>query len=174
MRTLLPDPPPPEIEALLERRRRIGADTHDEVWEGVLHMAPAAHGRHGQIQHQLAEVVGPLARDAGLIAIAEFNLGGPDDYRVPDGGLLQPGPAQLHYPTAALVLEVVSPGDESWEKLPFYAAHDVDELLFVDPDKRIVDWLVLAQGEYQRTERSALIELGPAELATRIEWPSAD
>ena len=28
-----------------------------------------------------------------------------------------------------LVIEIVSPGDDTWKKLPFYAAHDVDELL---------------------------------------------
>jgi hypothetical protein len=35
MRTLLPDPPPAELQPLLERRRRSGADRFDEVWEGV-------------------------------------------------------------------------------------------------------------------------------------------
>jgi hypothetical protein len=29
------------------------------------------------------------------------------------------------------VIEIVSPGDESWDKLPFYAAHEVDEALIV-------------------------------------------
>jgi len=30
--------------------------------------------------------------------------------------------------TVALVVEIVSPGDESWQKLPFYAAHSAGEL----------------------------------------------
>jgi hypothetical protein len=25
---------PPELEALVKRRRKLGLDTHDEVWEG--------------------------------------------------------------------------------------------------------------------------------------------
>jgi Uma2 family endonuclease len=74
-------------------------------------------------------------------------------------------------PTAALVVEIVSPGDETWDKLPFYAKHQVDEILIVDPGKRTVDWLALADGEYRPVERSALIELGSGELAERIEWP---
>jgi hypothetical protein len=41
MRTLLPDPPPAELEALLERRTKLGQDRKDEVWEGVLHLVPA-------------------------------------------------------------------------------------------------------------------------------------
>lgn len=57
------------------------------------------------------------------------------------------------------------------QKLPFYAAHRVDELLIVDPDRRSVEWLRLAGETYERTERSNLIDLGPAELTQRIDWP---
>ena len=38
-------------------------------------------------------------------------------------------------PTAELVVEIVLPGDGTWDKLSFYAAHDVGELLIVDPQK---------------------------------------
>jgi len=37
--------------------------------------------------------------------------------------------------TAALAIEILSPND-TWEKLPFFAVHEVDELLIVDPDER--------------------------------------
>jgi Uma2 family endonuclease len=67
---------------------------------------------------------------------------------------------------------IISPDDDSWKKLPFYAKHGVDELLIVDPQKRHVDWLGLEpRGEYRAIERSRLIELGPAELAERLDWP---
>ncbi|MHB1469380.1 MAG: hypothetical protein ACYCU0_15425 [Solirubrobacteraceae bacterium] len=56
MRTLLPDPPPADLAALLERRRRLGQDRKDEVWEGVLHVAPAPNSVHADIQLQLAEI----------------------------------------------------------------------------------------------------------------------
>jgi len=177
MRTLLPDPPPPELqpalEELLERRRQWGADTHDEVWEGVLHMNPAPHLRHAQLQAQLLELLGPLARQRDLIAVADFNLGGPENYRVPDGALLRPGPGEVFNATASLVLEVLSPGDETPTKLPFYAAHDVDELLIIDPDLRTVRWLSLgADGNYHDVQGSALIDLTAGELANRIDWPA--
>jgi Uma2 family endonuclease len=171
MRTLLPDPPPAEFEKLLERRRRAGADRHDEVWEGVLHMAPAPHGRHADVQGQLIEILGPPARARGLRRVDAFNLGEPDDYRVPDGGLLDPAPSALYHTTARLVVEVLSPGDETWDKLPFYAAHGVDEVLVVDPDERTINWLGREGGEYRPVERSSLIDLGVAELAEQIDWP---
>ena len=100
-----------------------------------------------------------------------FNLGDEGDYRVPDGGLQQDASDRVYYPTAALVIEIVSPGDESWEKLPFYAAHGVGEMLIVDPQQRTVSWLGLEAGEYQHLKRSRLIELGADELAAQIDWP---
>ena len=39
-------------------------------------------------------------------------------------------------PTAAVVVEVVSPDDETYEKSGFYAAHGVDELIVADPAGR--------------------------------------
>ncbi len=64
MPTLVMDPAPAEIDALLERRRRLGLDHHDEMWEGVLHMNPAPHGRHHRIGQQLA-----VALDAQAAAL---------------------------------------------------------------------------------------------------------
>jgi Uma2 family endonuclease len=48
--------------------------------------------------------------------------------------------------TAALV-EILSPADETPAKLPFYAAHQVDELLIVDPQSRTVSWCALVREE---------------------------
>jgi Uma2 family endonuclease len=173
MPTLVMDPAPVEIDALLERRRRLGLDHRDEVWQGVYRMNPPPSLEHQMVLQQLAELLGPLAREAGLVpVINEFGLGdGKDDYRVPDGGLHRPGAAGVWQPTAAVVIEIVSPGDESWAKLPFYAAHHVDEVLIVDPAKRSVDWLGLSGDEYLPIERSGLIDLGTDHLAEQIDWP---
>ena len=166
------DPPPPEFQALVERRGRLGLDVLDEVWEGVYVIRQVPGDWHADIAQQLAVMFGPLARQAGLLAlISIFNLGEPDDYRVPDGGLFRPGRDGLYTPTAELVVEIAAPADGTWEKLGFYAAHDVGELLIVEPHKREVHWLALRSGrEYQPVKRSALVELGPAELAQHIDW----
>jgi Uma2 family endonuclease len=173
MSTLVLGTPPPELKALLERRRKAGVDRLDEVWEGVLHIVRAPSLEHARISQQLAELLGPLARAAGLLAaMAEFNLGeSEDDFRVPDGGLHRPGAAGVWHRTAAMAVEILSPDDESREKLPFYAEHGVDEVLLVDPDERAVAWLALRDGAYEPVGRSGLIELGPAELAEQIDWP---
>ena len=173
MPTLVLGTPPPELEALLERRRRAGVDRLDEVWQGVHHMVPGPSIEHAHVSQQLAELLGPVARAAGLRpTMSEFNVGESEhDFRVPDGGLHRPGAAGVWHPTAALVVEILSPDDETLQKLPFYAAHHVDEVLIVDPAERTVTWLGLRDGEYQRVQRSGLIDLGPAELAAQVDWP---
>ncbi len=172
MPTLVFDPAPAEIEELLKRRRRLGLDHRDEVWEGTYRMIPPPSFTHQRIAEQLAALLGPPARAAELEPlIREFGLGEPADYRVPDGGLHRPGAGGVWHPTAALVVEIVSPGDDTWRKLPFYAAHHVDELLIVDPPERVVHWLGLRGEGYEPIERSALINLGAKELTDRIDWP---
>jgi Uma2 family endonuclease len=174
MATLVLDPQPAEIDALIEYRRRLDLDHYDEVWEGVLHMNPPPTGEHQYVLQQLSVLLGPLARDVGLVAVVnEFGLGreGKDNYRVPDGGLHRTLPRGAYQSTAALVIEIVSPGDESWDKLPFYAAHEVDEGLIIDPAEHAVHWLGRSGREYLPIERSGLIDLGPIELAERIDWP---
>jgi len=105
----------PVVLALLERRGQLGQDLLDEVWDGVYYAIPVPHGGHADVASQVAVLLGPPARAAGLVPVGTFNLGGPGDYRVPDGGLLRPGPGrdELYLPTAALAVEIVSPGDES-------------------------------------------------------------
>ena len=172
-RVLVSEPTPPAVQALLDQRRRAGADTHDEMWNGVLHTAPAPRDVHAVLAHQLAVLLDPVARSAGLVASAEFNLGSADDYRVPDLGLHRESGWGTYAPTAALVVEILSPGDETWEKLAFYAAHEVDELIVIDPDQRTVRWLAFSSAAgYGDVARSAVIELGPDELTDRLVWPA--
>lgn len=128
MPALINEPLPVEFIALLERRRALGQDKLDEVWDGVYHMNP-------------------------------------------DGALFRTMPDAVFLPTAALVVEIVSPGDETWNKLDFYAAHEADEFLIVDKQERRVHWLGLTGGTCQPISESGLIELGPDELAARIDWP---
>jgi Uma2 family endonuclease len=175
VRTIILDPSSAGLDELLDRRRRSGLDRLDEVWQGELHMIPAPSFEHAEIATQLARLLGPLADQAGLtIAMHEFNLGESEhDFRVPDGGLHRGRPRGVWLPTAALVVEILSPGDETWTKLDFYAAHNVDELLIVDPGEREVHWLALAGGKYQPVQRSMLIDLVADDLRQRIVWPTA-
>lgn len=173
MPTLVFDPQPTELEQLLERRHRLDQDRRDEVWEGVLHMIPPPSHEHERIAMILARLLGPLADAAGLELTGSVGIGVKDDYRVPDLALHRPGAPPQWHSTAAMVVEIVSPGDKTWDKLRFYAAHHVDELLIVDPTKRKVDWLALGDAAYQPAQQSALIDLVADDLARRLGWSSA-
>jgi Uma2 family endonuclease len=175
MRTLVLDPPTAGLDPLLEGRRRSGLDRFDEVWEGVYHVVPGPSGAHSLVEWQLARLLVPLAERAGLHAGGQFNLGESEaDFRVPDGGVHRTPPSGAWHPTVALVVEIVSPGDETWEKLPFYAARRVDEVLIVDPQERSVSWLKLDDGAYQPIEHSELVDLGTQGLADQLDWPPLD
>ena len=173
MRTLVLDPPTAGLDPLLESRRRSGLDRLDEIWEGVYHMVPAPSGPHATIEAQVIRLLGPYADTAELTITGQCNLGESEqDFRVPDGALHRSPPTGVWNHTAALVVEIVSPGDETWEKLPFYAAHDVDEVLIVDPRERSVSWLALETGEYRPVQRSGLLDLAAQDLAERLDWPA--
>lgn len=170
MPTLIPDPLPTEVEALLERRREWGADRHDEVWEGVLHMSPPPSSRHELVVDELREALRPLATTQGMAVLGAAGIGVRDDHRVPDLALLRPPVEPQWQPTAALAVEVLSWREPAAKKLEFYAAHQIDELVIVDPEQRRVDWLALREGAYEPVRRSGVIDLGPAELAQQIDW----
>lgn len=93
---------------------------------------------------ELVVVLYPLARRRGLVARYEtglFRPGADDDYRVPD--LLVTDPARLTRRgvdgAAELVVEILSPNDESYVKLDWYAALGVREMLLIDPATMAVE-----------------------------------
>lgn len=172
--TIVLGPRPPVVEAWLAERREKGLDGFDEVWEGEYVVAPMAHPRHGLVDQQVAVILAPLARAAGLIVSSPLNLGEPDDYRVPDRVLLRTTPTTTYVPTAALVVEIVSPDDRSRRKLEFYAAHGVDEVLLVDPGRRSVELFGREEQRMTPRSRSLLLELDAQDLAARIDWPKVE
>jgi len=172
MRTVVLGEPPVEIEAFLAHRRATGQDRYDEVWEGEYHVAPMAHSWHGYLDNVLAELLGPVARAAGLIGSSAFNLGQADDFRVPDRGYHRSMPSAVWVPTATIVVEVISPDDETWAKFDFYARHHVEEICTAEPRQRQLRWFVLKDTAYEETGASALLDVTAAELHARIDWPA--
>jgi len=124
----------------IEERRRLGLDRRDEMWDGVLHMVPPGSSAHGGLGSDLGGVLRRLARARG---IRHFNEPGVFDpaiaamtsYRVPDLGYARPEDVSQRgiEGRAVMVVEILSPRDESYEKLPFYRRVGVEEVLFVVP-----------------------------------------
>lgn len=171
MRTVVLGERPPELEALIEKRRRLGLDHDDEVWDGVYVMAPPAHSDHGIVAEELKGQLFRRAKAAGLIPGDSFNVGEPRNFRVPDGGYHWTCPGTLYVPTAAVVLEVLSPDDETFTKFDFYAAHGVDELLVADPGACSVRCWHLRDGAYVEQPASALLDVSMSTLEAEVDWP---
>jgi hypothetical protein len=113
--TLVLDPQPAEIEELVARRRELGIDRWDEVWEGVLHMIPPRSHKHQMVASRLHRILGPVADEAGLELTGGVGIGSDEhSYRAPDLALHRPGDVepQWHH-TAAMVVEIVSPNDKT-------------------------------------------------------------
>ena len=172
MKMVVVGEPPVEIAAFLARRRALGQDRSDEVWEGDYHVVPAPHAWHAYMENTLAVLLDAPARAAGLVGMGEFNVGDSDDFRVPDMGFVRGVPSQVFLPTAAIVVEILSPGDETWEKFGFFARHGIEEVCAVDPRAKQVRWFVLLDGAYEETGASPLLGITAAHLAGQIDWPS--
>jgi Uma2 family endonuclease len=154
MRALMLEVPPD----ILAWRKRRGADRWDEMWKGVLHMAPAPNATHQDLQGQLYMWLRNHWAEPGsgavFLAVNVAPVGGwPHDYRVPDLILLSADRLGINRgeyfegaPTA--VVEILSPEDETMEKLPFYAGLPVPEVWIVDRDTRVPRVLRFAAGDY--------------------------
>lgn len=121
--------------AVLAERRRHGLDGCDEMWDGVLHVVPPASGSHQRFGSALFLHLAPLARRNGLVASYETGLyRRDDDHRVPDQLCCVPDAASERGAEGAeLVVEIRSPGDETYAGLDFYAAARVREVLVLRP-----------------------------------------
>ena len=171
VRTVTVGDRPPEIEEWLRLRRERGQDTFDEVWEGVYHVAPAPNRRHGWLDDQVSRLIGPLAEQAGLYPSGPCNIGVENDHRVPDHAYFRDASMVTWCNTAAIVVEIVSPDDETWAKLGFYHRHRVDEVIIADPKARTVDILARRSDAYEPSSASALLGITASDLHAAIRWP---
>src|SRR5215213_10128647 len=160
---------------LLEERRRLGQDRRDEMWEGVLHMVPAPAGRHQLLNARLVAALLPLAEARGLLALVEAGLLRPGavetSYRVPDSVIARPehySPDHGIIGPAELVVELRSPGDETTEKLPFYAELGCREVLVLDPRTAGVELYALRQSSMEPVPPAADGSFTLASLDVRV------
>jgi Uma2 family endonuclease len=162
----------PDVQTLIDQRRALGQDGRDEVWEGVYYVTPHAHIHHGVLQIRLGRVLDDLAGPRGYTVSSEFNLGKQSDYRVPDLGVHRGTPSELYMPTAAMVVEILSPGDRTYEKFSFFRHYGVEEILVVDlNDKSMQLWVPDATLSYQEAQFSEVLGTSCRSLQASILWP---
>lgn len=127
-------------------------------------MVPSPGREHQRLERELLFILTEVVERAGLgIVLHDFNVADPvrklEDFRVPDiSVVLSGGGAEVLDAYIAggpdLVVEVLSPGDETYEKLPWYAAQGVRELLLVHRDTKDLALYRLQNGELVRVAAS--------------------
>ncbi len=151
--------------AFLEERRQLGHDKRDELWEGVLHMVPPGSYVHGRRAIDLFIALRAIAERRGLVANPDgFGLFAPEvaplSYRIPDVSLARPDQiSERGLEGAELVVEVVSPNDESRKKFLFYARIGVREVWILDPKTCALEIYALVAGSFVlvASDRSPLL-----------------
>jgi Uma2 family endonuclease len=142
----------------LAERQRLGLDRYDEMWEGIWHFVPPPNNFHQKLESWLLVRMWPLAEARGLEVTVETGLFDPAQptrsWRTPD--LVVTRPDQRTHRGAEggveLVVEIRSPGDETFEKFPFFARHGVAQVLVVLPDNLRVELYRLGEGGYRPVE----------------------
>lgn len=143
----------------LARRKQTGIDRWDEMWEGVLHMAPAPTYEHQRVVDELIAFLLPLFKKrrrgqvrAGINVFREASR--KEDYRIPDLTFIAADNEKVIAEDGTrggapdAVIEVRSPGDESYEKLPFFADLGVREVVVIDRDSKKPEVYRLAGKQY--------------------------
>lgn len=150
-------------EMIRERQRR-GIDRHDEVWDGVYVMPPAPNNRHQSMVGSFVAVLKAALEPPGEewvfpgANVSDRRRSWEKNFRCPDVVVVLPGSRAVDCGTHWLggpdfLIEVESPGDETPEKLPFYSAVGVRELLVVQRDSRALT--------LYRNDGTSLVELRP-------------
>lgn len=132
-------------EALIAERRRMGVDGKDEVWDGEYVVMPDPNYEHQSLVKRLLRLLCELVEDTGLgeVVLGTNVTDRPDgwrkNFRIPDLSVRLPGNRAENRDThwlggLDLVIEIVSPGDRSEQKLGFYASVGTREVLLVERD----------------------------------------
>jgi len=153
---------------LLAQRKRSGVDQYDEMWEGELHMPPCPDYVHQSFEGDLSTYLrNHWGYPKKAQVVQQMNLAhegaGADwqsDYRIPDFLLVTADRMNInkgsHFEGAPnAVVEIHSPGDEAYEKLPFYRDLAVPEVWIIHRDSKQAEIYVLHGGEYDSVDSDA-------------------
>lgn len=151
---------PVALPDVLAWRKRRGLDLWDEVWDGVLHMPPMPNRAHQDLAGVLYNYLSVhWARPRRAKIFPPINLaapgGWPDkNYRIPDLVLLTPERFDIDHNeyfegAPDVVVEIRSPGDETYDKFPFYADLGVPEVWVIDRDTKEPEIHWLKRGRYR-------------------------
>jgi Uma2 family endonuclease len=148
MTTVIHDPL--VAERLRAERGASGADRYDEVWENVYMMAPMPNHEHQVLVGRFTRVLDEIVTDAEAgdvvpgVNVSDRVDGWETNFRVPDVAVFLKTTSAVNHDQfwcggPDFLVEIVSPHDQTGQKLGFYGAVKTRELLVVDRDPWRID-----------------------------------
>ena len=158
------------FKALIQRRRKLGQDRKDEVWDGVYVILPDPTNEHQELVGNLDSIARQVVVSVGTgrvfpgANVSDRRRGWKKNFRVPDLVVVLSGGRAVDCGTHWMggpdfLIEIQSPGDDTDEKIPFYGQLGVHELLIIHRDTRRL-----------RLYRHDGTDFAPIELADAKQW----
>jgi len=155
-----------EQQLLAQRQVRDG-EQYDEVWEGVYVMTPLPNNEHQELVSELTYVLGEAIARTELgqvfpgVNLSDRDEGWEQSYREPDVAVFLSGGRAIdcgtHWQGAAdFLVEIISPGERTREKIPFYSSLGVVELLIIDRDPWTLEFYRHQNGQLEKVGQSTL------------------
>lgn len=156
MSTLILDP---ELaDQMIAQRQAWGVDRYDEVWDGVYVMVPLPNNEHQSLVGELFVVLSDVVRGDNLgiafpgVNISDQKVDWRKNYRCPDVVVFLKETKAINcethwYGPPDFVVEIISPNDQSREKLSFYEKIGTREVLLIDRDPWQLELYSFANGK---------------------------
>jgi Uma2 family endonuclease len=154
-------------QQVLAQRMCSDGNQYDEVWEGVYIVSPLPNNEHQRLVCELSYVLGETLRSSGRglvfpgVNLSDRDEGWEQNFREPDVAVfLQDSRAVdcgTHWRGAAdFLVEIISPGERTREKIPFYSSIGVVELLIIDRDPWTLELYRCQNGQLEKLGQSTL------------------
>ena len=155
-------------QQILAERARSDGEQYDEVWEGVYIVTPLPNNDHQELVFEFVSILGEVIRRPALgqvfpgVNLSDREEGWKQNFREPDVAVFLRDTKAVNCGThwrgaADFLVEIISPGERTRDKIPFYASLGVVELLIVDRDP----WTL----ELYRRQNGQLDKIGQSTLA---------
>ena len=160
------------LDPYVEKRLRAKRDEwdiarFDEVWDSVYTIMPSRDNEHQELIAELAPVLMEVVDQPRLgwaycgVYVSDRGEDWEQDYRNPDVAVFLPNGAAVNCDThwrgaADFLVEIITPGDRTREKIPFYSSLGVVELLIVDRDPWTLELYRHQDGQLTKVGQSTL------------------